>query len=219
MSLLKRLAPAPRPEILVIIGAHRDERAFGERVVAGLDPARFAVLRIEQGIRGDRPTPEGRAAFRDRHHALYLQVLDHVTRGHRLLIDLHAGLDERGPRADVLCAEAKLLTCLASGTIQDEAASAGKVRGVRLVASTNLTVLAPETEAWPVARPEIPEAVWNRDDPRYVGVEVYLRRPGDGAPEEWRLAQALIRRIAGCVLRFPSTGSTYDQASQRSLLK
>lgn len=198
MSLLKRLAPAPRPEILVIIGAHRDERVFGERVVAGLDPARFAVLRIEQGIRGDRPTPDGRTAFRNRHHALYLQVLDHVTHEHRLLIDLHAGLDERGPRADVLCADTALLECLASGTVQDELASTGKVRGVRLVASTDLTVLAPEVDVWPVARPEIPETVWNRDDPRYVGVEVYLRRPGDGSPEDWLLARALIQRIADC---------------------
>ncbi len=192
MSLLQRRPPAPSPEVLVIIGAHRDELAFGERVVAELDPKRFAALRILQGLRGDPPTPDQRASFRDRHHALYLQFLDHVAPHHRLLIDLHSGRDETGQCGDVLCAKHRLLDCVAARAVGLD----GRVRCVSLVADTS--AIEPPEPPYLIARPEIPEAVWNPSGLTYVGIEAYLRADGSGHRSEWQFAATLVELVADC---------------------
>lgn len=189
------------PATLVVIGAHRDELAFGERVIEGLDPSEFAVLRIPRGLFGQRPRPGEVEGYRDRHHALYAQILDCVAPGQRLMIDLHCGLDQRGLCADVLCADLAFLDCLAAGREGREAAAAYQLRCVRLVADTASPDLRPRDGSdWLVAKPEIPQAVWNSPHLLYVGVEVYLRREGGGTSAEWELARAVLRDIVSCGL-------------------
>ena len=192
MPLLKRPTPVPRPEVLVVIGAHRDELAFGEQATERLDTERFSVLRIPSGLSGDHPTPDQRGAFRRRHHALYLQLLDHVAPHHRLLIDLHSGLNQAGHCGDVLCADHRLLDCIAARAAELD----GRVRCVRLVSDTS-KVEPPEPPRL-IARPEIPEAVWNPRDLTYVGIEVYLRAQGVGDPREQRFAESLLELVADC---------------------
>jgi len=184
---------------LIVIGAHRDELAFGERVVARMDPGRYRVLRIQRGLFGQRPPRlEELAAYRDRHQALYRQILEHVAPGQRLMIDLHSGIDSAGLSADVLCADTRLLACLARRLKTNEPGTAA-VRLIRLVASTESPDLSqPDRAAWLVAKPDLPEEVWNRDELLYVGVEVYLRREGLGLPVEWAFARTVLGEIAAC---------------------
>jgi len=190
MSLLRRHAPAPPPEILVVIGAHRDELAFGDQVAARLDGTRFGLLRIPQGLSGEHPRPDQVALFRQRHQDLYLQLLDHVAPHHRLLVDLHCGINQAGYYGDVLCADHRLLDCVA-----DHAAELGApVRCISLVSDTRTLSRTSHL----VARPEIPEAVWNRPSPIYVGLEVYLCDEGSGSQQERRFAESLIGRVADC---------------------
>jgi len=191
---------AAHPVILVVIGAHRDELAFGDKVAGLLDEQRFSILRIQQGICGIRPRPDERAAFLRRHHDLYMQILDHVAPHHQVLIDLHCGIDQTGKHADLFSADPKVLACLTHAT----AAAASdipdaSIRGVRLVADTTVTA-DPTPDGWPVARAEIPEPIWNRPIPRYVGVEVYLTADGAGSDGEQHFAATVLAGIADCLV-------------------
>ncbi|MBK1700309.1 hypothetical protein [Thiococcus pfennigii] len=205
------MARSPRqrsrtPAALVVIGVHRDELAFGERVVQGLDTAHFAVLRIPEGLLGQRPRQDQFEQHLRRHHALYSQIHDQFVPGQRLLVDLHSGLDRRGRCADVLCADPRQLGCIATRTAVADPAG-GTVRAIQLIADTALPELREAgVRPWPVARPEIPEAVWGAAEPLYVGLEVYLRRPGTGTPGDWAFARCLLATIADCVLRDRAPG-------------
>jgi hypothetical protein len=189
------------PQTLVVIGAHRAELAFGERVAALLDPSRFSVLRIAEGISGRRPRQDEVESHRRRHRELYLQILTHVAPRQHLLIDLHTGIDESRRSADVLCADRSLLDCVAARLESREGADRAAVRCIGLIGDT-----APpdagqaKPESWAVARPELPEKVWNRGDPRYVGLEVYLSREGPGTESDWAFAHGLLETIASCAL-------------------
>ena len=55
----------------------------------------------------------------------------------------------------------------------------------------------------PLGRALIPRSVWESDAPLYMALEIYLKAPGAGGPEDWRLARYLIRCIAGCQAATP----------------
>lgn len=189
----------PKPPVLVVIGAHRNELAFGECVSEELDPKCFSILRIPQGISGERPRPDQLADFRERHRALYLQILQHVQPGQRLLIDLHHGVDTGALSADVLCADQSLLGCVSARHHASEDDGQGTIRCVRLVPDTAPAALVTEyPSSLLVARPEIPEAVWNSSDVLYVGIEIYLSGDGAGTEEEHQFARTLLAQIADC---------------------
>ncbi|EXJ14187.1 hypothetical protein [Imhoffiella purpurea] len=190
MFSLRRPDSAPRPEVLVVIGAHRDELAFGDQVAARLDGTRFDLLRIPQGLSGEHPRPDQVALFRQRHQDLYLQLLDHVASHHRLLVDLHCGINQAGYCGDVLCADHRLLDSVAEHASDLDA----QVRCISLVSDTRTASRISHL----VARPEIPEAVWNRPNPIYVGLEVYLSTEGSGSQQERRFAESLIGCVADC---------------------
>lgn len=93
---------------LLVIGVHREERAFGEAVAAGLY-GRVDVLAIEDGLSGRRPRPDQRFHYDTLHRALYRQLPAHAAGHYELLVDLHSGLDRAGPSADLICAEPERL--------------------------------------------------------------------------------------------------------------
>jgi hypothetical protein len=183
------------PSILVVVGAHRNELAFGQLVADELDPELFSVLRIPHGISGERPLPDQFARFQEHHHSLYLQILEHVKPEHRLLIDLHQGVDSGMLCADVLCADQTLLdqVCANAGREKEQL---GHVRCIRLVSDTTLgTMPLEESEPPLVARPIIPESVWNDRNLLYIGIEIYLSTEGNGTVDEQNFARNLIRQI------------------------
>jgi hypothetical protein len=181
------------PPVLLVIGAHRGELGFGERVAERLDPATFAVLRIPVGLSGQRPLPDELTSWRRRHGELYLQILERVQPGQQVLIDLHTGIDELRRSADVFCAAPALLACIAAA----DSDGGDPVRAIQLVADTAGALGdSAGVRPFPLARPDLPPTVWDRATPRYVGVEVYVAREGSGTPDDHAFAADLLRRIA-----------------------
>jgi len=154
------------PATLLVIGIHREELAFGQAVAVDLDPASVQVLAIPDGLSGRHPRADQRFHWDTLHRALYLQLRPHVRRGHHLLIDLHTGIDQAAPCADLYA----------------------------LAPPPRLISLG-DAVTGPGAQTIIPEAVWNDPDCLYVGMEIYLADPGPGRPAEREYARALIAAL------------------------
>lgn len=194
------------PAVLLVIGIHREELPFGEIVAADLDRGEIEVLAIPEGLPGRRPRPDQHFRYATLHRELYLQLLPHVTGRHRLMIDLHTGVDPEGPCADVYCRDEGMRACLTSALAR---------RGgppVRLVglgpAQGSPTAVDPNAERLPYAATVIPERVWNNEAFGYVGLEIYLAQPGRGQPDEWAFARDLIGLVAQCSHQLMSSPSS-----------
>ena len=172
-----------RPATLLVIGIHREELAFGQAVAVGLDPASVQVLVIPDGLSGRHPRADQRFHWDTLHRALYLQLRPHVRRGHRLLIDLHTGIDQAAPCADLYSRDPARLTAALAG-------------GRDTLAPPPRLISLGDAVTGPGAQTIIPEAVWNDPDCLYVGMEIYLAEPGPGRPAEREYARALIATLA-----------------------
>jgi hypothetical protein len=145
--------------------------------------------------------------FQDHHRALYLQILDYVRPGHRLIIDVHQGVNTDGAAADVLSADHALLGRV--GQLQmDGGRDADKpVRYIELVNSTACEQVHLELSTTPlVARPIIPEEVWRNTDVSYVGLEIYVEVEGRCSAAEQAFARSLIEHIAECAVTAVPSG-------------
>lgn len=174
---------------LVVIGIHREELAFGREVVRGLDGDGIDVLEIPDGLSGRRPLPDQSFRYGTLHRALYLQLLPHVGRGYRLLIDVHSGFDEDGPSADLLCADAALCARLRS-RLDAEGWADRPDAMVRIVPFGEGGVVQ--------ARTVIPEEIWNNPAFAYLGLELYLPDLPAGRADGVALARRLVRLAAAC---------------------
>lgn len=186
---------ATRPETLLVIGVHREELAFGDRVAGLLDSALIDVLRIPQGIPQAHTGTDGGFYSDTQHREIYLQLRQQVKGRYRLLIDLHSGLDENGRCADVFCRDERFLGCLAAlGT-----GGTSRVRLIKIVASDQPTAAPTLSDIIEAdARTRIPRKIWDDDNCLYVGLEVYLADDGAGTPADWRLARELIGKLQTC---------------------
>lgn len=165
------MAAAPA---LLVVGIHRGELAFGDAVARRLDAAGVDVLRIDEGLSGRRPRADERFRYDTLHRELYLQLLAHIQPRHRLLMDLHTGLDEHGPCADLYSRDpARLRAALEHADLRP----APRLYGLLGAAD------GPEVAAADHARTVIPPEVWRAPQCLYVGVESYLP-----AADAWREA-------------------------------
>jgi hypothetical protein len=186
------------PEAVLVIGVHREELAFGERVAARVSSSTLDVLRIPEGLSGRRPRADQRFLYDTRHREIYLQLLPHVLGRYRLVIDLHTGVDEKGsPCADVLCADARFLACVAPAA-EPQLASGCGVRPVLLTAPTRRQAEGRTPTDVLRAETALPPKVWDSDAFIYVGVEVYLPQAGEGDAAAWAFAADLMERLIGC---------------------
>lgn len=185
------------PSSLLLIGIHREELAFGQEVARKLDPAQVAVLTIPDGISGKRPLPDQLFRYRALHRALYLQLLPHVQGRHRLLIDLHTGLDPDGPSADLICADPGLCKRLEAEVKADDSLAREEVRVIPLGAETQSVH----------ARTVIPKQIWKNPDFYYLCIEIYLPDRGQWDDKGAELALKLIDIAAGTVKRPPTANS------------
>lgn len=181
--------------VLVVIGIHREELAFGREVLGGLDPGEVDVLEIPEGLSGRRPLPDECFRHRALHRALYLQLLPHLDPGHRLLVDLHAGFDDAGPSADLLCAQASLQSRLALALEATSMPGCGEAM-TTLRECVRVITLDPRQPVH--ASTVIPEAVWNNPGFAYLGVEVYLPDDAQGRARGVVLARRVIRLAGRC---------------------
>jgi len=171
------------PCTLLVIGIHREELAFGEAVAEGLHRGRIDVLRIADGLSGRRPRPDQRFVFEKLHRALYLQLLPHLRVEHGLLVDLHTGLDARGPCADIYTRDIPGVTALLAGLAKPHPAP-------------RLVPLLQKSDDGPSAATVIPPEVWRSPRFLYVGLEVYLPEAGRGRPVDHAYARVLIEALA-----------------------
>ena len=169
-----------RPGALLVVGVHREERAFGEVVAAGLDHGLVDVLVIPDGLSGQRPGPHGHFHYDMLHRALYLQLLPHMIDRYVLLIDLHTGKHPSGPSADLICADDALRAELSAMIDNDAVAASHEVRIIALGSGAALH-----------ARTVIPTQVWRNPAFRYLGIEIYL----PDAPHGWLAGERLARRV------------------------
>lgn len=191
------------PDVVLVIGVHREELAFGERVAEELNPQAVAVLRIPEGISGRRPRPDERFYYEARHREIYLQLLPQVKGRFRLMIDLHTGIDQFGRCADVYCGDAVLLSCI-------EQAVTSHSRGDEAVPAVRIVPLMPREQRSarragesrnnePFGETIIPPSVWDSEAFIYVGLEIYLTEDGAaGSPGDWAFAKRLVEAITGC---------------------
>lgn len=197
LTLFDNGRPRHSTNALLVVGVHREERAFGEAVAERLPSARFELLRIEQGLSGRRPTPDRLAAYRHHHRVLYEQILERIRPWHRVVLDLHTGSDEAGPCADCLCADNRLLRCIEHDG--DDAVQA-KLRPVRLVDDQLCNVervgAGDAAGNWPLLRPDVPNSVWRAASHLYIGLEVYLPEPRVVADADADFAAAVTQRVA-----------------------
>lgn len=187
----------PVARAVLLLGIHREELAFGEGVAAGLDPADIDLLRIPEGVSGARPTPDGVFYYRTTHRELYGQVLRQVRRRYDLVIDLHCGINEPGRCADLFCADASLLECVAVAARCSPGITPGTVRPILLEAKGPF----PDQASAPThlhALTVIPEEIWRNPLFSYLCIEVFLPAPGAGDPEDWAMARRLIAAVIHC---------------------
>jgi hypothetical protein len=167
---------------LLVVGIHREELAFGDAVAEGLPRDRIDVLRIADGLSGRRPRADQRFRFDTLHRALYLQLLPHILDRHDLVIDLHTGLDARAPCADIYS--------------RDVARVAAMLAGAEPVRPAPRLVPLVQADDGPVAATVIPPDIWRNRRFLYVGLEVYLREPGEGRAVDRAYARALIEALS-----------------------
>ena len=204
---------------LLLIGIHKDELEFGDRVALSLGD-QVDVLRVEKGLNGANPTPDGLFHYSIRHAEMYHQVLQRVARKEGPVIDLHTGLNKNARCADVYCHSERFLRCLEQEIASGRHGHMARSEDVRLVQIvSHMTARGrPRPEVSAGARPivwtYIPEMVWRNPRFLYVGIEVFLPVPGAGSVEDHQFAGELIRLAADCAARV--TGKDYSQTSMHA---
>lgn len=164
------------PRALLVIGIHREELAFGRAAAAALEPGGHDLLVIPEGLSGRHPRADERFHYDTLHRALYLQLLPHIGERHCLVIDLHTGLDERAPCADLYSREPARLAAILEG---------------RLTPPPRCLPLG-RSEAPPGVRTAIPPEIWNNPRFLYVGLEMYLQTPEASTAPERAYARDLL---------------------------
>jgi hypothetical protein len=182
--------------VLLVIGIHREELAFGRTVAERLDPQKVQVLTIPEGLSGKRPLIDQQFNYNTLHQALYQQLLPSVQGRHTLLLDLHTGSDPAGPSADLICADAAWRDRLAFEIAARPALAAQNLR---------IVPLGTETE-FPHAHTVIPKRIWNNPEFIYLGMEIYLPETVSGQTAGRDLAQSLVTLVADLAAKpFPSS--------------
>ena len=195
-SISPRLNDRPGAVAILVIGVHREELPFGDRVAAGLDPSLVEVLRIPEGLSGRRPRQDEVFHYETLHRELYRQLLEQIRGRYPMMLDLHCGLDEDGPLADLISGDARLLAC-----VRDRAGERfGRAEGDRVMRPVLLERRA-DAPALPTAvsaHTVIPPEIWNDSTFEYLAIEIFLRSRGAGEEADWELARWLIRTVVAC---------------------
>ena len=196
---------------ILVIGIHKEELAFGERVVELLDGSGIDVLRIEQGLSSKKPVFDDLFYYTTRHQEIYLQLRQQVKKRYDLLIDLHSGINESGACAEIFCKHVDLLDCLK--TVSKKCSDihcplSGPIRLTRIIEDSGKIDDPAERneemdtkireQEYPFCLTVIPQAVWASQDFIYVGLEIYLPRPDAGTMEDWRFTAEIVGSILKC---------------------
>ena len=192
----KKRAEETSNAVLVLIGVHREELAFGDQVVKPLPTGRFGILRIKQGLSARRPRPDQFLSYLDNHDRLYQQITSSIGSDCKLIIDLHCRLKERAD-ADLFSGSEQILKQAAATLAANPDFSGKAIRPIRMISDKDLESLDLEAESPQLfAKPELPESLWRADSPLYLGLEIYVDEEGAGTAREWAFARQLIIHLS-----------------------
>lgn len=196
---------------ILVIGIHKEELAFGERVAELLEESGIDVLHIDQGLSNRKPIFDDLFYYTTRHLEIYLQLRQQVKKRYDLLIDLHSGINESGVCADIFCKHVNMLDCLKTVSKKCSNIRCPLPESIRLIRiiedSEEIDDPAVENEApdgktpqniYHVCRTVIPQAVWASKDFIYVGLEIYLPRPDAGTMKDWQFTTEIVEYILEC---------------------
>jgi hypothetical protein len=191
---------------VLVIGAHREELAFGDRVAESLRDTPVEILRIPNGISGRRPRQDETFRYGIEHRELYLQLRQQLRGRADLFIDLHAGQDADGGRADLYCQDQAFLECMRRrAPMRGSATRDGNDDAVRCLplrsAEDAGTEAVCEAQGVLGTRTAVPRAVWGAHSPLYLALEIYLRSPGDQDAGGTALARDLVELALTCARR------------------
>jgi len=185
---------------LLIIGVHVEELRFGERVAEGARELGINVLRIEHGLSNDRFL-YGNLFYHDTFlRELYLQTHMQIRGNYSLAIDLHTGFNQAGCCADVFCKETCVLDrlyCVLQNRLIRGSLLSEKVRLLKIVKDMAARPKVADL-SYLRCKTFIPKIVWEGRHYHYVGLEIYLPRPGEGSREDWLFARRLVNCIHEC---------------------
>lgn len=187
--------------ILLVIGIHREELAFGKAVAEMLKDPQIDVLAIPEGLTGRHPLPNEVFHSEALHGELYRQLIPHMN-GRRLLIDLHTGLNPAGTCADIYCSQPEKFAGINVDSAIDADSGVDAATAITHVAQTpRLVRLGGGGEGEPMLRGRtiIPKAVWQNPNCLYAGLEVYLTQSGQGSLAEQQYALQLITAMSHCM--------------------
>lgn len=178
---------------LLVVGIHREERAFGEAVASQLDSHYFDTLCIPNGLSGVRPLNDQRFRFKLLHQALYRQLLPYVQGCYPILIDLHTGINDTGLCIDFFSPHITLVQNLVEQALPAHEIPVRCIRMVTAKPGNNPTThLQAETV--------IPETVWQNPDFLYLGVEVFLAQAGAGSIQEQHSTRCILQHLTPALL-------------------
>lgn len=181
--------------ILLVIGVHREELAFGDQLVSGLAGQMIDVLRIPSGLSARRPRADQLADYRANHASLYDQIGDHLQPAHEIMIDLHCSVGAC-PDMDIICADTGFLQMLREACGHTKGLRDAILRTIQMVSDEDLRDHDRfEDEAQLFMKPDLPPSIWKARKPLYVGLEIYLQEEGAGTPRDWQLGRSLIQLI------------------------
>jgi len=185
------------PEVLLVIGIHREELAFGDQVADLIDQAKIDLMRIPQGISHARTGTDDGFYFETRHREIYLQLHQQVKKNYRLIIDLHCGRRSNGNYAELFSSDDSFIACLNEAI--KENGWHDEVRVIKIIAERPGPVYdVLNNKEQPKARTWIPERVWSDSNYRYIGLEIYLVDEASGSVSEMEFAAKLIETITQC---------------------
>ena len=117
----------------------------------------------------------------------------------RTWIDLHTGFNQAGCCADVFCKETCVLDCLNS-VLQNRLIKGSLSKKVHLLKIVKDMAVRPKVAdlSYLSCKTFIPKIVWEGRHYHYVGLEIYLPRPGEGSREDWLFARQLVKCIHEC---------------------
>lgn len=187
-------------ETLLVIGIHREELGFGDRVAALLDSDHIQVMRIPEGISHARTGTDSPFYYNTWHREIYLQLWQQAKGHYRLLIDLHCGLNDAGRCADIYCRDERMLRRMAQLTSQTKVGE--RLRLVKILAGSEAKLPAEDSDEIEVrALTSIPEQILSGRSPIYVGLEIYLEEESEGVAEDWHFTRDLIETLQHCTVK------------------
>lgn len=181
----------------LVIGVHKEELAFGKKVVTLMAESDIHIVQIDNGLSHERSYYRSGFYHSTAHREMYLQLHQQLV-GNKvdLVIDLHTGINETGRCADIMSANLDLLNkmhLLFEGVEKHTFSEPGEERLYKIIKSDERS--KQKDGSFSVCHTIIPHKVWDAREYIYTGLEIYLHETGNGFLPDWEYTVGLIRML------------------------